>query len=556
MSVLIGVTAVIISDLTQLYVPVIVKQMVDGLDAKTVAMPDLTRAALTLVVLALIAFVSKITWRHYLLGASRQAEAEIRQRLLDKAMALSAEMHQKTRIGQFMALATNDVSSVQQALAFGLLAAFDSLFFSLGALGMMLWLDWRLTLMAILPFPVLGLLMAFSLKRIYGCWDKVQQAVEGLTEKVRESISGMRVLRAYAQADGDIADFQEHNQKVYETTLSYVRIDASFRPLILLFAGSSTALLLWFGGNRVLAGETSVGAFAAFTTYLAQLTWPMIAAGWMLVLLQRGSASMRRIEEMLERPVATQPPFLEHQFAPKITVEGLDFGYPEGDFRLILPQLELAPGEALGIVGEVGSGKTTLLNLLNRFHDPPEKTLFLDGVAIETIPLEQLRSYLSYVGQEPFLFSDTIAANLRLANPEAPQEELERVCRAACLHEEILKFAEGYDTMLGERGISLSGGQKQRLCLARALLKPAPILLLDDTLSAVDHDTEHRILEQLPRGQTRLIVSHRLSAVAEADQILVLEAGRVSQRGTHQTLLQQDGLYKELYDLQSLEETD
>ncbi|MCA9794204.1 MAG: ABC transporter ATP-binding protein, partial [Candidatus Eremiobacteraeota bacterium] len=554
--VFLGLLGVVGADVAQLFVPMVVKGAVDGLSQQVATPSSLTRAGLMLVGLAAASFVAKVWWRHFLMSASRLAEVEIRNAILEKALALSTRQHQETRIGEFLALATNDVDSIKQALAFGLLALFDSLFFSAMTVSAMLWLDWRLTLWAVLPLPVLGLVMGLALRRIYHLYDGVQASFEQLTEKVRESIQGMRVLRAAVAAEGDSRDFERLNQQYFTLNMDYVRTDATFRPLIMVFAGSSTAVLLLIGGARVVEGLTTVGTFAAFTTYLAQLTWPMIAAGWMFVLIQRGAVSMNRVENLLALPEETPLPVIEHDFRGQLEVRNLTFTYPKADQPTLYDvSFTLPAGHSLGIVGEVGAGKTTLLLLLNRFFEPPAGTIFLDGIDITTMNLAQLRAQFSWVSQEAFLFSDTIEANLRLAAPDAPFAELEAACRRAAVHQEILAFPKGYQTLLGERGISLSGGQRQRLCLARALLKDCPAFLLDDTLSAVDHQTEHQILESWRQGppRTRLIISHRLSAVSELETVLVLTHGRVVDQGPHRELISRPGLYRDLYRLQNLE---
>ncbi len=554
--VVLGLVGVVVSDVAQLIVPLVIRRTVDELAQGSIESRLLVQAAALLTGLALLSLGAKMAWRHFLHSASQLAQVDIRRRLLDKALKLPTKEVNETKVGELMALATNDVSSVQQALAYGLLALFDSLFFGVCALGAMLALDWKLTLWSILPFPVLGLIMGITLRKIYGRYDKVQKSFELLTEKVRESIQGMRVLRAAEQSEGDQADFEVLNRANRDKTMDYVKIDATFRPLIMVFAGSSTALLLLVGGSRVVEGLTTVGTFAAFTTYLAQLTWPMIAAGWMFVLVQRGSVSMARIEKLLATPEEEEQPVLDRSFSGQLEVRQLTFTYPGAE----KPALEdvsftVEAGQSLGLVGEVGSGKTTLLLLLNRFFDPPKGTIFLDGVDITTLNLAELRAQFSWVPQEPFLFSDTIEANLRLAHPEVDPDQLLEACRRATLDQEVKAFPKGYETLLGERGISLSGGQRQRLCLARALLKPAPVSLFDDTLSAVDHETEHRILRQWQEGEptTRLVVSHRLSAVQDLDRIVVLSQGRVIDAGQHAELIDRPGFYHDLHQLQSLE---
>ena len=392
--------------------------------------------------------------------------------------------------------------------------------------------------------------MMLSLRVLYSRYDRVQKSLEDLTEKTRESVSGMRTLRAYVQRYGDLDHFQIRNLDDRDRVLNYAKVDAVFSPLILLFAGSSSGILLYFGGNLVVAGQIGVGTLAAFIGYLGLLTWPMIAAGWMLVLLQRGSASIARLEAIFEAESEVESlPDLDQEGT--LRVRKLNFSYPDGTQAIKDWSLELAQGKTLGIVGPVGSGKSTFLKLLLRLEDPPADSLYLGQADLSAHSPDSVRSMFSQVNQEPFLFSDTIANNLRLARAEAEEADLAEVVELAALSEDLAQFPGGLETELGERGVSLSGGQKQRAALARALLKRAPFLLLDDTLSAVDTVTETKIIAQLrraqaERGQAVIIVSHRLSAVMHADEIIVVDRGEIVDRGTHRELSSRPGLYFEL----------
>jgi ATP-binding cassette subfamily B multidrug efflux pump len=560
--VLLGIACLLIVDGAQLAVPLVIRKVVDALASSSATPAFIGAQSLVLLGLALAVAVFRFAWRHFFFSASRLAELDLRNRILDHALALSTRFFTKTRTGEIMALATNDVESVRQAIAMGFVAGFDGSVYALVAIGAMLWLDPVLCLWTILPLPLLAALMAVSLKAVYSRWDAVQASFEDLTEKVRETAAGMRVLRAYGQQEGDADDFDRFNRDYYGKYMRYVAVDAFFHPAILLVAGSCLAILLGVGGGRVLEGKTSIGSFVAFSSYLAMLTWPMIAAGWMLSLMQRAGASMARIQELLgvtDLDGAGGDGSLRKAPAKgALEAKGLTFTYPEASAPALKGvSFSLPAGGSVGIVGEIGSGKSTLAQLIVRIYDPPEGTLFLDGEDLRSIPVAYLRESVAYVPQEPFLFSDTIAQNLRLANPGATQEEMERVCAIAALHEEIVSFPRGYETVLGERGITLSGGQKQRLCLARALLKPSPVLVLDDTLSAVDADAERRILaglRTLARDRTLVVVSHRVSAVRELDTILCLHRGEVIQAGTHAQLAAAPGYYQQMVELQEMEQ--
>lgn len=553
-----GLIALIISDGCQLAIPMAVKSGVDLLAAGGPGVTASVRErAVWIVALTAVIVASRYMWRHYLLSAARSAELDLRERLLDKVMSLPAAWFSQTRTGEIMALATNDVSSVRMALAMGMVAGFDATVFAAVALGMLAVLDWRLMLWTAIPFPVLFVIMAVSLRVIYHRWDRVQEAFSAITEKARESLSGMRVLRAYVQDEGDRRDFERFNRECYERQLAYVRVDALFQPSILVLAGMSTAILVAVGGARVIQGQTTLGSFTAFSSYLGMLTWPMIAAGWVLTLVQRGAASMARINDMLDEPPETEQGAVLESASGAIEARDLRFTYPGASApALDGVSFRVPAGGSLGLVGEVGSGKSTLAALLVRIYDPPRGQLFLDGRDVNDVQPAALRRQAAYVPQEAFLFSDTIEENLRLGDPQADDARLREACAVAAVHEEIEEFPTGYQTMLGERGVTLSGGQKQRLSLARALLKVAPVLVLDDTLSAVDADAERRILDRLAgalQRRTSLVISHRISAVRDLDWILVLREGGVVQEGRHAELVAAPGYYRELYELQELE---
>ena len=542
-----GVLGLLLADCAQLGIPFLSQRVIDDLREG----PDKLTIAV-IVVLAFVAYGARCLWRYCLFGVARRCDIEIRRQIYDRAIHLDLTYHSKSSIGHMMALATSDVAAVRMALAFALMSSFDAIVYSVLSITALLRIDAKLAMITMLPFPLLGILMRYLLKWNYQSWDRVQQNIDELTEKARESIAGMRVLRTLVQDEGDAAEFRRLTAEQYRRFMRFVRVDGVYSPTILFLSGISSALLLAVGGQHVVDGQLTVGEFAAFASFLGQLSWPMVAAGWTLSLVQRATASMDRILTLLDEVPEPQQAKSDLVFSGELELRGLTFTYPGG----VKPALSdftarVASGGSLGLVGEVGSGKSTLTRVLQRLYNPPEGTVFLDGQDVLRMNLEQLRNQFAWVEQESFLFSASIAENLRLSGAS---EGLEEASQRAELHQEVLSFPDGYETLLGERGVTLSGGQRQRLCLARALLKPAPVLLLDDTLSAVDADTEQRILNRLAqlRGkQTLLIISHRVSSVRDCDEIVVLEEGAVVQRGRHQQLLAEDGLYKRLYELQT-----
>jgi ATP-binding cassette subfamily B multidrug efflux pump len=554
----IGLLALLLSDSLQMTLPLITKQVVDHLSTSKISHAYLIHQALIVLVLSFVCYWARYSWRYFMFTSARYSELDIRQRLFDRAVRLSAGYHGSTRTGELMALSTNDVTAVRMALAFGLMSSFDTVAYTAMGIGAMFHLDWKLTLWTLLPFPLLGLLIRWVLERTYVAFSDVQKSFENLTEKVRESIAGMRILRAYVQAPGDEREFERQTHQLYACNLKHVRYDGLYSPVILFLSGMSSSILLAVGGQQVIRGETTLGTFSAFSQYLAQLVWPMIAAGWTMSLVQRGAASMNRIQDLLDQEPEPVQPRLETPALGKLEVRNLTFTYPQGEGPAVQNvSFALQPGASLGIVGQIGSGKSTLAQLALRLFDPPPGTVLVDGRDVLDYNLTELRERISWVSQEAFLFSESIEDNLRLSQPDAPFSELEAVARLASLHKEVLEFPQGYQTMLGERGVTLSGGQKQRLCLARALLKKAAIFVLDDTLSAVDAETEEAILAGLKghlRGSTALVISHRISSVRDLAHILVLDHGRVVQRGEHADLIGHAGFYQDLYRLQKEEE--
>lgn len=557
----IGVSSLLIVDLLQLFIPRVIKLAVDDLTRYQATSARLLSYAGMVLALALGIVVFRFVWRRCLFGHSRQVEEALRNRLFAHLQTLSSSYFDRANTGDLMAHATNDVQAVQLAAGMGLVALTDTLVLGTAAIGFMLYINPSLTLIALLPMPFIALFARTISKIFYERFQKVQASFSQLTERARENLAGIRTIKAYTQETAETKRFDQTGRNYIAANLRMVKISGMFSPMSLIFTNLSMALVLVIGGKLTILNTISVGDFVAFNSYLLLLTWPMMALGWMINLFQRGSASLGRIQAILDTP-SEAAEILE---VPKksltqgdIESRSLTFTYPDSN----LPALEdihlsIKPGQLVGIVGRTGAGKSTLCQLLPRLYDTPPGQLYLEGEDIHRWPLDELRRAIAVVPQDPFIFADTVRANICFGNPDASTDEMIKAAEAAHLLDEILALPHQFDTILGERGVTLSGGQKQRLTLARALILSTPLLILDDCFSSVDLETELAILANLRRylkARTTLIASHRLEAMRAADMIFVLEWGRLREQGNHDQLLAQKGIYAALYHRQKLED--
>ncbi|HEX3111598.1 MAG TPA: ABC transporter ATP-binding protein, partial [Thermoanaerobaculia bacterium] len=495
--------------------------------------------------------------RWIIIGASRRIEYDMRNDFYAHLQKLPVKYYHEQRTGDLMSRATNDLSSVRMLIGPAVMHSASSLLVVFGAFAMMLRIDRNMALISAISIPVIAGLVKFFGERIHVRFKSVQDYFGDISARVQENLAGVRVVRAFTQEQNEVETFKRMNREYVNRNRSLIRLTATFYPMLHAMIGVMFVVIFFLGSRRIISGRLTIGQFVAFQFYLGRMVWPLIALGWVINLFQRGMASMQRLHE-----VWSVEPEVAHGDEPlaeprgDLDVRNLTFSY---DGRPVLRDIDLQVrhGETIGIVGRTGSGKSTLLSLVTRTFEPPPGTIFIDGQPVETIPIHQLRDVIGMVPQETFLFSESIAENIRFGRPEASSEEVSESAELAGLSGDVETFPNGIETMIGERGITLSGGQKQRTAIARALVRDPLILILDDSLSAVDTATEERILNALRsvrKGRTVLVVSHRVSSVKDADHIVVLDDGRIVERGTHETLLAHDGYYADLYRRQTLED--
>jgi ATP-binding cassette, subfamily B, multidrug efflux pump len=559
--ILVGLLSLIVVDGLQLVVPLIIKWAVDDLTALNVPAGALGLYAGAVAGVAALIGVFRYIWRLCLLGTSRRVEEGLRNRLFSHLQTLSAAYFDRTRTGDLMAHATNDIQQVRMAAGMGLVALNDAVVMGAAAIGFMAYLNPTLTGLVLIPMPLIAVCARYFSRRMHRRYQAVQASFSDLTETVRERFAGIRLITAHNRQALETARVRAASASYMDENLRLVRITGAFFPLMLLLTNLSMALVLFFGGRLVIRFDITPGDFVAFISYLALLTWPMMALGWVTNLIQRGRASLDRVSAILEtRPAVREAADACSWAAPagEIVFEEVAFAYPESSSRALTDiDLRVDAGSVLGIVGPPGSGKTALLSLVPRLYDPTAGAIRLDGCDVRRLRLEPLRAAIAFMPQEPFLFAGTIRENITFGDPEVSEQRLVAAARAAALLDTVRGLAQGFDTVVGERGIMLSGGQKQRVALARCLLAEAPLLLLDDPISQVDFETGEaitRALRRLAGRRTILIASHRLSALAFADRIVVLEGGRITAAGRHAQLMEVSDYYARTYRLQEIEE--
>ncbi len=553
-----GGLCLVLKDVAQALQPLMIRGAVDAFKAANTAAVFM-RFAAYLVGLALLKGVFQYWMRVIIIGISRDIEYDMRNDLFRHLVSLAPDYYGRTRTGDIMARSTNDLNAVRMMLGPGVMYWFEtSLTFAL-ALLIMVRVDWRLAFFAVLPAPLVSLAVIFFGRRIHERFEQLQAMFSDISSRVQENLSGVRMIRAFAQEKAEMRRFEELNQQYIAQNIKLVRIQGLFQPLLEALIGMTFLVVLWVGGYQVLAGRISVGSFVMFNTYMGMLVWPMIALGWVVNLMQRGSASLSRINQILhERPTicAPQPGTNLGEVRGEVEFRGVTLDYGTGP-ALDAIDLRIEAGSTLAVVGRTGSGKSTLVGLIPRLMDPTAGAVLLDGIDLRQADPQELRRHIGFVPQETFLFSATIAENIAFGVDSATPEQIRRAAELAGLSGDIEGFPAGYKTMVGERGITLSGGQKQRTAIARAILRNPRILILDDALSSVDTMTEERILTQLAgvmRGRTVILISHRVSTVRQADRIVVLERGRIVEEGTHAQLVEAGGYYAGLSQKQMLEE--
>jgi ATP-binding cassette subfamily B multidrug efflux pump len=558
---LFGLITLFIVDMANLYIPQYTGEITDGLQNHTMTMDDIWILILKIFLVGATLALGRFLWRYFIFGSSRGIEYKLRNDMFGHLEKLSSRYFNEHKTGDLMAHFTNDLNAIRMTVGPAIITAFDAIIMTIMVLAkMVLHIDLQLTLLAVIPLLTIAIGCYYFGKEIEKRYTAKQEAFSALSDQVQESLTGIRVIKAFVQEHKELAAFARSNKQNMDKNLHVVKLHAMFIPLLDGIIGISTLITLLYGGYLAITGGISLGQFIAFNQYLGMLVWPMIACGDCINNFSQGRASARRVQAIFdEKPEI----FDEANLAPVSSLDGsisfrdLTFTYPGSQYPALNHiSIEVASGETLAILGRTGSGKTTFANLLLRLYNTESGQLSLSGTEIRRIPLNVLRENIAYVPQDNFLFSSTLEENIAFGVKGCPSEAVIEAAKAACIHDNIVDFPDGYQTMVGERGVTLSGGQKQRSSIARALMKDAPLLILDDSLSAVDTDTEEQILSNLKEnraGKTTIIIAHRISTIQNADHILVLEDGNMAEYGTHEELMARRGIYHDMYEKQQLE---
>lgn len=587
-----GFIFLIVTDAGQLFIPQLIKGAINDLSGGSPELPAILRLVMEMVAIAFAVAVGRFGWRFFIQGSSRRIEKELRDRYFSHLIGLSPAFFARYQAGDLMARATNDMNAIRMATGMATVSFVDGLFMTLAILVILFTQYPLLALYTILPLPILSVLMLMVGSLLGDRFRRVQEGFARLSGHVQEALSGIRVIQSFTQEEHSVRTFARVNDEYRDRNMALVKIFGFLWPIMTFLSGLTVLLLLWLGGPSVIAGSMSTGDFVAFMSYLGMLVWPMMGAGYTINLLQRGGASLKRVNAVLsEKPEIVGPPAGARSLGDgSIVIRGLSFAYPApapladptggsfgGDGGRAAPALEIAGGDrgqagrrvlegitldipqgsTLGILGRTGSGKSTLIRLIPRLLDPPPGTVMIGGRDVHEFDLPFLRSSIGMVPQDSFLFSATIRENIAFGVPDLSEEVVRRVAEVSTIDRDLAAFPRGLDTVVGERGVTLSGGQKQRIAISRALAVSPQVLVLDDALSSVDTQTEERILRELMRerqGKTNIIISHRVSTLAVADRIVVIDGGRIVQSGSHEELLSQEGFYAEIHALQRIEQ--
>jgi ATP-binding cassette subfamily B multidrug efflux pump len=553
-----GGVAVVLYNAIKVLIPVVIGHAIDDMQ-HGITETKVLYHALRLLLIAVLSAVFLYITRQVIIGASREIEFDLRNDIFANLERQAPSYYHTHRTGDIMARTTNDLNAVRMLLGPAIMYSANTIVFTAAALPFMYRISPRLTFFAFVPLPMASILVQYFGARIHRRFERIQAMFSDISAKAQENFSGARLIRAFAQEDAEIASFETANREYIKRSLYLVRLMAMLWPTLEFVLGLSLMITLLVGGHEVVRHQITVGEFTSFNVYMVQLIWPIIAVGWVVNLFQRGTASVVRIDELLKQKpdIADAPSAVDIADAGDIEFRNLTFAYPDAPPVLHDINLHIPAGSSLAIVGPTGSGKSTLVGLIPRLHDASPGTVLIDGQPIRNFTLSTLRKSIGFVPQETFLFSETIRQNIAFGRPDASPEQVEEAATIAHICTEILEFPKGFDTEVGERGLTLSGGQKQRTAIARAVLRDPKVLILDDALASVDTYTEERILSGLKRvmeGRTTIFISHRISTARNADQIAVLVAGRIAELGTHDELIARNGYYTSLFEKQRLEE--